>query len=96
MDVLLSQQASDQLKALEIQPGQKVRSKAVKKCIGILAQNPRHPGLSTHKWKGETCPHNGEMFEAYAQNNTPGAYRVFFCYHGPGGGIFIVAITPHP
>ena len=44
-----------------------------------------------------------EVFEAYAQNNTPGAYRVFFCY-GPDrmdarkrvAVLTIVAITPHP
>jgi hypothetical protein len=36
------------------------------------------------------------MFEAYAQNDTPGAYRIMWCY-GPGKGeITIVAITPHP
>ena len=44
-----------------------------------------------------------EVFEAYAQNKTPGAYRVFFIY-GPHEGegkkrvaiITIVAVTPHP
>ena len=40
---------------------------------------------------------NGEdIFESYAQNNTPGAYRVFWFY-GPGKKeITVVAITPHP
>jgi hypothetical protein len=38
------------------------------------------------------------VFEAYAQNRTPGAYRIFWCY-GPDkdkGDITITAITPHP
>jgi hypothetical protein len=44
-----------------------------------------------------------KIFEAYAQNNTPGAYRIFWHY-GPdeitskkrAPVITIVAITPHP
>jgi hypothetical protein len=43
------------------------------------------------------------VFEAYAQNQTPGAYRVFFMY-GPDrvegkkrtAVLTIIAITPHP
>jgi hypothetical protein len=40
---------------------------------------------------------NGEeVFEAYAENNTPGAYRIFWHY-GPGKDVItIIAITPHP
>jgi hypothetical protein len=44
-----------------------------------------------------------KIFEAYAQNNTPGAYRVFWHYGPDARGvkgrisaITIVAITPHP
>ena len=40
---------------------------------------------------------NGEkVFEAYAQQRTPGAYRVFWYYGPERGMITIVAITPHP
>ena len=40
--------------------------------------------------------------EAYAQNNTTGAYRIFFCYMKEESGgkkqavISVIAITPHP
>lgn len=66
--------------------------------VRLLMANPRHPGLHTHEY--ETIPHpytkGGKVFEAYAQNNTPGAYRIFWCY-GPGKGeITMIAITPHP
>lgn len=70
----------------------------VAKCVRLLEENPRHPGLKTHPFFGFTNPHDpkGKVFEAYAQNNTPGAYRVFWCY-GPGADqITIIAITPHP
>src|SRR5436309_2320391 len=72
--------------------------KQVQKCIDLLAANPRHPGLQTHEFLSLTNPHDpdAKVFEAYAQNRTPGAYRVFWCY-GPGARqITIIAITPHP
>lgn len=56
----------------------------------------RHPSLRTHKYHGETGPHGQEVFEAYAQNRTPGAYRVFWCYGPTSKKITILAITPHP
>jgi hypothetical protein len=56
----------------------------------------RHRSLQTHEYtdmKGE----NGEkVWEAYAQNNTSGAYRIFFHYGPEKGEITIIAITPHP
>ena len=72
------------------------RLKAVRKTLAYLANNPRHPGLNTHKYSA-IQGHNGEeIFEAYAENNTPAAYRIFWHY-GPGkNNITIVAITPHP
>lgn len=72
--------------------------KQVHKTAEYLAANPRHPGLQTHEY--HNLPHpfkKGEkVFEAYAQQNAPSAYRVFWCY-GPGKKeITIVAITAHP
>jgi len=76
------------------------RLKAVRKALRLLAENPRHPSLNTHEWKSEKCPHGGKLFEAYAENHTAGAYRIFFCYPPSmevnSKTICIVAITPHP
>jgi hypothetical protein len=72
--------------------------KQVHDAIAKLEQNPRHPGLNTHDYDGIPNPYdkNQKVFEAYAQNNTPGAYRIFWCY-GPGKQqITLLAITPHP
>jgi hypothetical protein len=72
--------------------------KQVFKCVQLLGENPRHPGLHTHEYHSLEHPYDRKMkvFEAYAQNRTPGAYRVFWCY-GPGRTqITIIAITPHP
>ena len=70
----------------------------VLKTMLLLAENVRHPGLKTQKYDAISNPvrPNEPVFEAYAQNKTPGAYRVFWCY-GPGDDdMTIIAITPHP
>ncbi len=72
--------------------------KQVHKCIQHLRQNPRHPGLATHEYDSLKHPYDNKkkVFEAYAQNDTPGAYRVFWCYGPQMLEITIIAITPHP
>jgi hypothetical protein len=72
--------------------------KQVAKCVQLLASNPRHPGLHTHEFTSIENPYRkGEkVFEAYVQNRTPGAYRLFWCYGPASRQITILAITPHP
>lgn len=72
--------------------------KQVEKCVRLLLDNPRHPGLQTHEYSSIDHPYDkdAKVFEAYAQNRTPGAYRVFWCYGPESGDITIIAITPHP
>jgi hypothetical protein len=72
--------------------------KQVQKALKLLKENPKHPGLQTHEYHSLRHPFDKKqkVFEAYAQNKTPGAYRVFWCY-GPGKQeITLIAITPHP
>ncbi|MFH0963145.1 MAG: hypothetical protein V2A58_03940 [Planctomycetota bacterium] len=71
--------------------------KQVHKTIRLLLENPRHPSLQTHPYQSLANPvRPGEkVFEAYAQQHAPAAYRVFWCY-GPGRKqITIIAITAH-
>ena len=72
--------------------------KQVLKCVELLQENPRHPGLKTHEYHSIENPYDPDkkVFEAYVQNRTPGAYRVFWCYGPKAGEITIIAITPHP
>lgn len=72
--------------------------KQVDKCIGFLQSNPRHPSLNTHEFSSLIHPYDSKqkVFEAYAQNKTPGAYRIFWCYGPKKNQITIIAITPHP
>ena len=86
--------AKDQLAALKT--ADKVKAKKVNKTLGLLQTNPRHPGLNTHAYSALEGPKQEKVYEAYVENNTPGAFRVFF-YYGPGADVItIVAITPHP
>lgn len=90
-----TESAAAECDRLERQPSSRVW-KAVRKCLGLLETNPRHPGLNTHKFESLKGPNGEEVFEAYAQNRTAAAYRVFWCY-GPGKGkITVIAVTPHP
>lgn len=90
--------AREELERLRADRSRKLPCQAVERALGKLQSNPRRPGLATHEYKGEKCPHGGKLFEAYAQNQTPGAYRVFWCYvpPPPADTLLIVAITPHP
>lgn len=72
--------------------------KQVTKAVKQLASNPHHNSLNTHEYDSLDHPFDpkGKVFEAYAQNKTPGAYRIFWCYGPEAGHITIIAITPHP
>ena len=72
--------------------------KQVDKCLEYLQSNPRHPGLRTHEYDSLAHPYDlkQKVFEAFAQNKTPGAYRVFWCYGPQKNQITIIVITPHP
>ena len=96
--------ADEQLQIIEGDPALKGILKQVRKTLGYLETNLRAKSLQTHKYDSLTRRYGIEVFEAYAQQNTPAAYRVFWHY-GPDeidkNGrhipvITIVAITPHP
>ena len=72
--------------------------KQVHKTLELLQSNPKHPGLQTHEYSSIENPfdENEKVFGAYAQNRTPGAYRVFWCDGPKKQEITIIAITPHP
>lgn len=96
-EILYSEQADEQLTKLQKDKGKKAICKAVEKAILFLAENPKHPSLNTHEFTSLRGPDGTKVFEAYAQNKTPGAYRIFFCYHPPKtDSITIIEITPHP
>jgi hypothetical protein len=91
-----STEAKAQLEELRANKALAKRLKSVLKAIAYLQTNPRHPGLQTHKYLDNKGPNDQDVFEAYAENRTPAAYRILW-YYGPGlGFITILAIIPHP
>jgi len=93
--LLFTDEARNNLEELEKDKGRAKRLKAVRKTLGLLEINPRHPGLQTHKYHSLEGPRGEDVLEAYAEQSTPAAFRVFW-YYGPArGDITILSITPH-
>lgn len=95
-ELLYTSTADSQLDALEKNRGLVKRCKAVKKALGLMQVNMKHPSLNTHKYSAMTGANGEEVFEAYAENKTPAAYRIFWHYGPKKGQITIVAIIAHP
>ncbi len=66
------------------------------KVLGYLGENPRHPSLQTHEIDGLTVRYGFKVFEAYLENNTPTAGRVFWAYGPDKGEITVLGMEPHP
>lgn len=94
--LMFTDESNNDMDKLENNPALSKRLKAVRKALGYLEINPRHPSLNTHKFTSMTGPNGEEIFEAYAENNTPAAYRIFWFYGPNKKEITIIAITPHP
>jgi hypothetical protein len=93
-ELVFTEEAANQLEALDASDRKK--AKKVRKTLGLLETNPRHPGLQTHEYETLTQALGQKVFEAYVENRTPGAFRVFW-YYGPARQqLTILAITPHP
>lgn len=79
-----------------LKKSQPKKYKKVLKTLALMQANLRHPSLKTHEYFGLDGPSGAKVFEAYVENKTPGAYRVFWCYGPDKAEITILAITPHP
>jgi len=61
-----------------------------------METNLHHPSLQTHEFESLKGAKGEKVFEAYAENKTPAAYRIFWHYGPLEKRITILAITPHP
>jgi len=101
--LIFQPEAQIQLRSLAVDPAKKGLYKQLLKTLALLEANTRHPSLKTHRYFGLTGPSGEPVWEAYVQNRTPEAYRVFFCY-GPDiiegenrqAVITLLKLTPHP
>lgn len=94
--LLFTEEASRNLIDLNKDQNKKKRLKAVNKALGYLEKNPKHPSLNTHEYDSLSREFGIKIFEAYAENRTPQAYRLFWHYGPNKKDITIIAITPHP
>lgn len=93
--LIYTDEAKKSLKDLKKQ-GQIKKLKKIKIAFEKLQEDPRYPGLHTHKhtlFRRKSCE---EIFQSYIENKTPAAFRVFWHYGPDKEVITIVAITPHP
>ena len=95
-EIFLTDEAKNQLERLRKDRGLEKRYNAVKKSIYFLSENLRHQSLKTHEFTSLRGPKGEKIFEAYAEQSTPAAYRIFWYYGPDKNQITIVAITPHP
>ena len=92
-DRALSQ--ADELKRANFQKWKKLQ-----KALKNLEADPSYPGLQAHKFetlKGK-APDGGDMWECYVENNTPGAWRIFYFFDSRDptpGLIYVTSIEPH-
>jgi len=70
--------------------------KKLVKVLGYLADNPRHPSLQTHEIDVLSDRYGFKVFEAYLENNTPSAGRVFWAYGPDKGDVTVLGVEPHP
>ncbi len=97
-ELVFTQRAHEELERLEGSSRHSGLVKQVKKTLGFLQANPRHPSLQTHVFHSLENPYNPreKIFEAYVQQHPPAAYRLFWCYGPQKSQITLIAITPHP
>src|SRR5579863_6014902 len=95
-ELLFTVKADADLEKLETDPSKKNILKAVRKTLAFMECNLRHPSLNTHEFKSFKGPSGEKVFEAYAQQSTPGAYRIFWYYGPKENQLTIIAIVPHP
>jgi hypothetical protein len=94
--LVFTAEAARHLEELERDRGLAKRLKAVRRNLARLESDPHHPGLRSYEFKSLSGSYGLKVFESYAEQDTPAAYRVFWHY-GPGKErLTIIAITPHP
>jgi hypothetical protein len=95
-ELIFTPQGDSDLLEIENDPAKRKVLQAVRKTLGFMETNLRHPSLNTHEYTSLKGPNGEKVFEAYVQQKTPSAYRVFWYYGPDRGQLTIVAITPHP
>jgi len=95
-ELIFTPQADSDMREIENDPSKKNILMALRKTLGFLETNLRHPSLNTHEFTSLKGPRGEKVFEACIQQKTPAAYRIFWYYGSDKKQITIVSIAPHP
>jgi hypothetical protein len=80
----------------EMQRTSHPKLKKVNRTLARIENDPRHPGLQSHKWRTLAAPDGSDLWESYVENNTPSAWRIWWFYGPEAGVITITMIAAHP
>ncbi|MET4079663.1 hypothetical protein ABIB53_002853 [Janibacter sp. UYMM211] len=94
--LLVTAEAKSVLDDLAAKKQYQAKLKKVRKTLGLIQQNPRYPGLNSHKYVSLSGDQGEDVWESYVENQTPGAWRVFWHYGPSENEITILTIGPHP
>ncbi len=73
-----------------------VRARKVAKALRLLADDPHHPGLVTHRFKEMDDEVDEKVWQSYVENNVSGAWRMWWFFGPDSGQIFVIDVGPHP
>jgi hypothetical protein len=96
MKLRFTSTAAQDLALLQKDAGRERVLKAVLKTLALMEVNLRHPSLRTHEFTSLKGPRGEKVFEAYVQQRTPGAFRIFWYYGPEKDCISIKSIDSHP
>jgi hypothetical protein len=95
--LLYTREAEKVIEDLKSKQQHNTKLRKVRKALRLLEQaGPRHPGLHSHDYQSVPGPDGATLWESYAENKTPSAWRVWWIYGPADGQITIVTIGPHP
>ena len=94
--IFLTDEFRLQLKTIKDNPAQSGIEFQIKAAITKLAHSPKYKGLNSHKFSSLNEKYACEVWESYVQNNTPGAWRIFWRYGKEKDMITLLLVTPHP
>lgn len=91
-----SREAASTLKQLERLGHTEKKLRKVRRTLGNIQRDPRHPGLNSHEFHSIKGVNGERVWESYVENRTAGAWRIFWHY-GPGRSVItILTISEHP
>ncbi|MDQ1307069.1 MAG: hypothetical protein QG671_2901 [Actinomycetota bacterium] len=84
------------LEHLSSQPQYEKQLRQVRRALGRLQGDPRHPGLHSHEHSSLHGANGEDVWDSSSENHVPAAWRPFWHYGPTENVITILMITPRP